>query len=466
MRQAAIRRALPRTLATYNAVLGLRPLAVLRELLRQPLSVWSLYIYVFFEYVRPQTIYPGIDVLPWAQIALVVAVLSALNSELKKRRWMILDTGIAMYSLVVLASLLTAFDPGTGWDGLDVYFSWVLVYFALSCTVNTSVRMILLLVGWLLWNLKMSLHGFTSWASIGFAFRDWGVTGAPGWFENSGEFGIEMCVVFPISLYFALGVRRQVSRAVFLLLLVLPFTAVTGAIASSSRGALVGMAAIAVWMLARSRYKVRGLLVLAAAAGLVFAFVPPEQRARLSAAGDDGTSMSRLVYWKRGIEFANSRPLLGVGYRNWIPVYRYVWGGRLEQGERIQLPHNFAIEALSELGYTGLLALLFLLIGSFVVNARTRRLARRLGRDGELAENLGWGFDGGLIGFIVSGSFVTVLYYPYLWVNLAMTAALHLSVRRTLAAVAVASRDGPATTFASQHGSQPRERSRPAESAL
>jgi hypothetical protein len=66
-----------------------------------------------------------------------------------------------------------------------------------------------------------------------------------------------------------------------------------------------------------------------------------------------------------------------------------------------------------------------------------------------LSENLAWGFDGGLIGFAVSGFFITVLYYPYLWVNLAMTTALHLSVARAVrAAKASARASGSQPTFA------------------
>lgn len=434
MRAATATVSLPPAFEVPADVMALRWRAVLRTLLKQPISVWSVYFYLFFEYVRPQTIYPWIDFLPWAQISLLTAVGAALLTETGKRRWNMIDTGIVIYTVVVFLSLLGAFNPAKGWEDINLYLSWVLVYFVLSTTVNTSTRLLLMLVGWFLWNLKMSLHGFRSWASIGFGFRDWGVTGAPGWFQNSGEFGIQMCVVFPIALYFAFALRKHVSKWTFYALLVLPFTAVTGAIASSSRGALLGMAAIGVWMFLRSRYKVRGAVALVAIGALAYVFVPNEQRDRLSESGEDDTSMSRITYWTRGIEFANESPFLGIGYKSWIAKYEYVWGDELQKGQRVQLPHNFAIEALAELGYTGLLALLFLLAATFVLNARSRAMARKLGPSGRLLEQLGWGFDGALIGFMVSGFFVTVLYYPYLWVNLGMTVGLHTTVRRTLRA--------------------------------
>ena len=36
--------------------------------LKQRLSFWMISFYLFMEYVRPQQIYPEIDILPWAQI--------------------------------------------------------------------------------------------------------------------------------------------------------------------------------------------------------------------------------------------------------------------------------------------------------------------------------------------------------------------------------------------------------------
>jgi hypothetical protein len=35
------------------------------------------------------------------------------------------------------------------------------------------------------------------------------------------------------------------------------------------------------------------------------------------------------------------------------------------------------------------------------------------------------GLDAALIGFLASGFFVTVLFYPFFWINLAMTVALY-----------------------------------------
>ncbi len=89
------------------------------------------------------------------------------------------------------------------------------------------------------------------------------------------------------------------------------------------------------------------------------------------------------------------------------------------------------MQAGSELGYTGLLVFGLLIFYTFVINARTRNLARQLPERGFLV-GMAHGLDGALVGYLVSGFFVTVLYYPFFWVNLAMTVALHKAARHEL----------------------------------
>ena len=170
----------------------------------------------------------------------------------------------------------------------------------------------------------------------------------------------------------------------------------------------------------KSKYRVRAGVGLAVAAVLVFLVIPPEQKERFSEMGDDGTSVTRLTMWKDGIKIANENPIFGIGYDNWSDYYQTFAGTQL-------LPHNIFIEALAELGYAGLLAFCLLIGATFYLNAETRRLMKPLGEEGGFITHSALGLDGALVGYIGSGFFVTVLYYPYFWINLAMTVGLYLS---------------------------------------
>ena len=381
-------------------------------------SFWFLCIYFFFEYVRPQSLYTVIDVLPYGTITLALALVSFLMEG----RWFRLrspaDSLLLIYTVVVLASSVLAVSPAVAYENLYIYVSWVIVYFLITNIVVTERRLFVFMIGFLLYSFKMSQHGTRSWAAIGFQFRDWGTYGAPGWFQNSGEFGIQMTIFFPIALYLWIGLRRYWSKPKSIVVLALPVTALLGMVASSSRGALLGGAVVGLWMLFKSQYRVKGTIVMVVLALGLYAITPPEQKGRLGDSGSDQTSVERLDMWKDGLVIAREHPLSGIGYFIWTPY-------RVRQGHRALLPHNIFIQCVSELGYTGLLVFLTMIVSTFWMNHRSRKRLRRVPGHSPFLWHLSLGLDGGLIGFLTSGFFVTVLYYPFFWINLALTTALY-----------------------------------------
>lgn len=405
--------------ADSTGILSLRLIPIGRAFREEGVAFWLLCTYLMFEYVRPQSLYPVIDVFPWPTATMALTALAAIAARKTVRIATPANLLLVVFSFVLVLSSITAYRPAAAYEKFEDFFLWMLAYFLITQIVVTERRMFLLMLAFVLFNLKMSLFATRSWISIGFVFRDWGVGGAPGFFSNSGEFGIEMCVFLPIVTYMAIGLRPYLAPWKFAALLAISGTALTGMIASSSRGALLGGSAVIAFMLARSRHRVRALVVAVVLLSGGYLAIPAQQKARLAASGEDKTSTDRLTFWRHGIEMANEYPVLGIGYSNWMPYYRdhYTAGPKL-------LPHNIFIQAVSELGYTGLVAFLLLIGCTFVINSRSRALAIRAGPAGRLTYHLALGLDGALIGFLVSGFFVTVLYYPYFWINLSMTVAL------------------------------------------
>jgi putative inorganic carbon (HCO3(-)) transporter len=401
---------------------------------REGLAFWLVCAYLMFEYVRPQSVYPALEFFPWSTATMLATAVAVLATRRTARLGSPAHGLLALFSLVVVLSSLSAYRPSVAFSQLDGYFLWIVAYGIIVCTVTTERRMLMMLLAFVLFNLKMTQFATRSWVSIGFGFRSWGVGGGPGWFQNSGEFGIEMCVFFPIVTYLALGLRPHLAKWKFLTLLGIAGTALIGMVMSSSRGALLGGAVVMLFMLARSKYLVRALVAALIVGSAFYFIIPPEQKARLSESGTDDTSVLRLTYWRNGIEMTNDHPVLGVGYDNWLPYYRDHYEGRA------QVCHNIFIQAAAELGYTGLAAFLLLIGCTFVLNTRSRALAIRAGPRGHFIYCMANGLDGALIGYMVSGFFVTVLYYPYFWINLAMTVALNTVARQLPVAAASRSR--------------------------
>ena len=409
-----------------DRLLGLDPRAFLRFFAREPLPFWCLCFYVMIEYVRPQQVYPVIDFLPWGELSLALTILTFVASGIRPRKAQILDTGMVVFSVVVVASSLTAFMPAVARENWSLYLSWVLLYVLTSFIVTTPRRFFIFLALFFLWSLKMSQHGARTLAMRGFAFADWGANGGPGWFQNSGEFAIQMCIFLPMSFHFMVSLRDRLPRWAFWGgMALLPGTAALSIVATSSRGGQLAAAVVTLFLIGQfPKRRVKGFAAVAIMLALLWTLIPPEQKQRFTEMGEDDTSQSRLTYWRHGLEIMREHPLLGVGYKNWGPYYVRYYN---PEGE---VSHNIFIEAGSEMGYLGLAAFVFLIVGTFVLNWRTRRLSRRIPRWEPFLRSAALGLDAALIGFMVSGFFVTVLFYPFFWMNLSLTAALHESTRR------------------------------------
>jgi O-antigen ligase len=388
--------------------------------LRERVSFILICIYSFLEYVRPQGIYGPLKGLPVSSVTLGLTTAAVLMDGTRGRKMTKLDMLLGLMTVVVLASCLTAYQPSRAFEGLrGLYVEWIIIIMLTATIVNTEARFLVYMLLWMLWSFKMSQHGVRSWAERGFSFAGWGITCAPQFFQNSGECGAQMAIFFPISLYFYLGVRAYVNKKRRIILAIIPASAAITIMASSSRGAQLALAGVLLWIVLRSNQKFKSLVYTAVAAALLYAMLPAEEIDRFRTMGDDKTSVSRKTYWKDGLVIMSEYPVLGIGLNNWLPYYRTYYN---PEGE---VQHNIFIQAGTETGYTGLAVLVALIVGTFTLNHKTRKLANSMGENKQFLWCMAHGFDGALVGYLIAGFFVTILWYPFFWTNLALTLALH-----------------------------------------
>lgn len=400
----------------------LKPSALWQAFRKEGRSFWLICFYLFLEYVRPQSVYPAIDFIPWAFLTILVTAAVSFHEGNRLGVKNIENVLFTVFFLTILLSSLLAYSPQDSFDRLSIYVGWIIVYFLIINIVTTETRYFIFLVLFILWNFKMTQHGFRTWAERGFGYAEWGVTGAPGWFNNSGEFGIQLCIFIPLLLYFMTALWKQWGRYTKLFFLLVALTAFGSLFATNSRGALVGLAGAMGWMLLKSPKRIVVTFVIASVV-LVGLYVIPEQSLeRFESSGDDYTSQTRLRRWADALDIMEGHPVLGVGYANWMRYYRENYPP-MEGLEPWGLPHNIFLDAGAELGYTGLFLFVLMIIFTFVNNYRTRRIAQQKGN--MVIYRLAHGLDAGMIGFLISGSFVSVLFYPYFWIAMAFTVALN-----------------------------------------
>ncbi|PHQ26360.1 hypothetical protein CLH62_01815 [Marinobacter guineae] len=383
--------------------------------------------YLFFEYVRPQSIWTWLDVLPWVPMLLGGALIALFVDQKRQAAPHVLNKLMVLYFGVVILSSVFSQYPSVSFGRLWTFYNWFIIYFLIVKIVTTPARFFIFFLSFLIYSLKMSQHGFITWAQRGFSFADWGVTGAPGFFQNSGELGIQMTIYVPMAAALIIGLRPYWHPLWRVFFYAMPLTGLGTLIATSSRGAMVGLAASCVMALVKTRYFFRMLIVVAVLGAIIWQVVPEEFKARFDTAGDDRTSLHRIERWEDGWQTINEFPFLGVGHNAWEVYYANHFSPEISGSNMV---HNVFIQCGTELGYAGLFALGLLLFYSLKTTRQIRRQAKEI--DERFYYFLTYGFDLGLVGLLISASFVTVLYYPFLWIYFALVASMQVSFRNGL----------------------------------
>lgn len=409
----------------------LNPKALWRQFRKEHLAYWMTCSYLFLQYFDPLRIYHSLDGLPLDKVTIGLALLALPMDPC--RRWVRDSTNvwITVFGGVIILSCALAIYPSISWSRWFEFFGWYIIYFLIINVVTTKERYFVFLAIFLVANIKMSFFGARTWAARGFGFASWGLEGPPGFFNNSSDFSSEMLMFAPIAFELAIFLKPHVRRTTYWFLMLGAITGAMTVLGASSRGSQVGLAFQGTWIAIQRKLRLSVLFAVALLAGVGYALLPAAEKLRFSNIGTDNTSIQRLAYWRGGIKMIENHPFLGVGYFNFAPVYAAHSAGKLWHGVA-QLPHNIFIQVGTDAGLIGLGVFMILIYR----NLKITRIIRRTCKENEAAPAFASSVARGLAlttwGFIIAGQFNTVSYYPFLWINLALTVSLANIVRRAV----------------------------------
>ena len=96
--------------------------------------------YIFVEYFRPQSIFPVIDFLPWAQLFLTIALVSLFADKKVKLKWTGLHTFVLLFAIAIHLSFLTAFNVSYSLKNYIFFIQWIIVFFLVTSIITTKER--------------------------------------------------------------------------------------------------------------------------------------------------------------------------------------------------------------------------------------------------------------------------------------------------------------------------------------
>ena len=206
-----------------------------------------------------------------------------------------------------------------------------------------------------------------------------------------------------------------------------------------SRGGMVGAIPAVAFCWAKSRHKAMGLALAALALGGALVFAPKDMKREFLSIGDTqaGTAESRRFFWDLSVQMFEKRPVVGVGAACWGNA---LYSGLIPVPDRRahMTPHSVYFQLLTELGVVGVFCWMGFLAATYrgLRRMRASRLLQemaftlppdphplilvKLRSDQLFMRNFTASLAIGILGYLLCGAFLSVLYYP----GLALFAAL------------------------------------------
>lgn len=239
-------------------------------------------------------------------------------------------------------------------------------------------------------------------------------------------------IPFALMLAAEKGPSRRVLYAV-------PLLCVLAVVKTGSRGGLLGLVAIGLWLiyLAPPRRRLSYVMGIVAGAAVFSASGNAKVRERFASIFNYEndynmtTREGRIEVWKRGIRYMVTHPILGVGVAGFETAEGTISGKRNEGfGIRHTAAHNSYVQIGAELGVGGLVAFItaFVSAGVGCWRVRRRAIAARTSTPGPADEEaaLAGSALAALIGVSVTGFFLSFAFHPITYFCLAVCAGVVL----------------------------------------
>lgn len=404
------------------------------------LPCWLTVLYLALEYGRPQDSFPGVGSLHLPAIITVSLGFALVTSG--HVRLSDIQTKLFMGFLGLMAALVP-FAVNNHWafySTVSMLITFV-AYLAIVNFVDSFRKFETLVHAWIIIHIYLAVTGILK-----------GGLGIGGFLEDENDFALVLNMIIPFSFFLALEARGSKR----LLYLIVTGIFVVCDVTTLSRGGFVGLVAVGLYCWLRSPRKPPRKLMSAAVLVLLLLAVeylaPQRFWERMGTIEEEtqgtGTGQERIYSWKIGWEMFLDNPILGVGAGNFNWNFaRYESGegfaGRLHGG---RAAHSLYFTLMPELGTVGTVLYAWMLLSSLKDLRFIRKWIREQPHQSEedryfpqRVRYLTLALGGSLVGFLVSGTFLSVLFYPNFWLWMAMVVALRRLVISSVLSTAPAS---------------------------
>ncbi len=351
---------------------------------------------------------------PFALIVAVVTLVALLISrEPKKVPW----TRETIVMLIFLGWMLitTVFSiyPILAWPHLDKVAKILLMIYVTLILMQSKERINQLV---LVMALSIAFYGVKGGIFTILHGGVYHVRGPEGSFiGDDNEMGLALIMTIPLLRYLQLvapnlWIRHALTAAIGL--------SAIAAVGSQSRGAMLGIVVMGVFLWLKSRGKVITSLMAVVATVLVFAIMPQQwfdRMATVTTYEQDASAMGRINAWHMAFNMAKAK-FFGGGFDAFQPG---TFAAYAPDPDIVHDSHSIYFEVLGEHGFVGLA--LFLLLGLATWRTATW-VIKHARRDPEKrwAADLAAMIQVSLVGYATAGAFLGLAYFDYYYTLIAV----------------------------------------------
>ncbi len=403
-----------RNLAFILAMMGgMLPMTIARPFVGVILWCW-------ISFQNPHELTWGMSMtMPWAMMIFIATIIGCFAAR-EPKSFSINVTTILVILFLVLISLtsLTALAPSEmveyKWSGVFKSFLAQLLIFALL----TERRRIHALI----WVMVISLgyYGLRGGVFTLTHAGNYRVLGPPmTMITDNNHLAAGLLVCMPLMNYLRMQSRHRLVRLGLLVVMMFTLFAVLG---SYSRGALIGLAAMSLFLWWNSPHKIVSATVVGVALAGAISFMPPSWTARMSTIGAehvDDSAQGRLNIWHASWKIALARPLTGGGF---MAPYRQNIVDEYDYGTTARAVHSIYFEVIGEHGFPTFFVWLGITLAGIVNTVRIIRATRK-------RPELRWCYDlakmaqVSIIAYLVAGTFLSLCYWDFYFTLLMGVAA-------------------------------------------
>ncbi len=416
----------------------------MRGVISKKESVFPLFLiilYLFLEYVRPQTMLPPLRYLHLPAITVVlIAIVLFISGKLSIR-----DKQSVIFILFMSEMLVHGPFAVNNYWAFQRFYEMAITFIAYLGIVNIiddNEKYRKLIKFWIII--------FIFLAVIGILNKGVGVGGFIG---DENDFCMAINMTLPFALFGIFSANKKTNKIYYLVITCL-FLA---SILTYSRGGFVGLVAVMIYCWLRSNKKVAlgiviGLLVIFALIAAPSSYwdrvrsISTEYKDITETERQYGTGGQRIYAWKIGWRIFLDNPIVGVGQGN------YPWHvGKTEDEMGVQwqerslagrAAHSLYFTLLPELGLIGTFlfaSMIGLSLNDLFYIKKVLKNQKNIYSTDESKRiyYLALALEGSLVGFLASSVFITTLYYPNFWILCGFIVSLRKIIREKFGDVSV-----------------------------